>query len=475
MNTNVTDDSGSVTRRRMLQQATAGFGSVALAAMAHENAKAEEARRSPLDPKPTHFPAKAKRVVYIQLRGGLSSLDTFDYKPELNRRGGEEPPSWAGGATNKSPKLFASPFRWSRHGESGLWISECFQHTAHHADDLCVVSSLNHDIADHVLGALYVHTGDARNPRPSFGSWISYGLGSEAQDLPGFVVVNPADAPANYGSGFLPDVFTATPLREIGRTAGVSPIPDLAINRRTFEQQRRQLALIQEQNRRYAELSPEDDRLDAVIESYERGFLMQQAYPEVLNLFQESRATLEMYGLKENGSGSRVAQQALLARRLLERGVRFVQICDGGWDTHFNLAADYPGLTGGLDKPLAALLTDLKNRGMFDDTLVVVGGEFGRSPGGEIRATPPTPPGRDHNCRGFTWILAGGGVKKGIKYGATDELGYAAVENPCKLHDIYATMLHLLGMDHRRMTYRYAGRDFTLPDVHGDVIRELVT
>ncbi len=459
-----------LTRRQMLQRAAAGFGAIAFAALAHEDAQAQAARQSPLDPRPTHFPAKAKRVIYLQLEGGMASQDTFDYKSELNRRDGQDPPAWAG-PSNKTPKLLGSPFKWNRHGNSGLWISDCFQHTARHADDLCVISSLYHGTNDHNQAILHMHTGDARNPRPCFGSWITYGLGSEARDLPGFVVINPVNAPANSRSGFLPDVFTATPLRDIGR-AGASPVPDLAINRRTLDQQRRQLTLIQERNRRYAERSPDDSRLDAVIESYERGFLMQQAYPDVLNIYQEPRETLAMYGLDQSGAGPRLAQQILLARRMIERGVRFVEIGDHAWDTHLNLRVELPRVTGGLDQPLAALLTDLKRRGMFEDTLVVIGGEFGRTSAGEIGMNQP--PGRDHNCRGFTWVLAGGGVKGGFKYGGTDELGFAAVENRCQVHDLYATMLHLLGMDHRRMTYRYAGRDFTLPDVHGDVIREIV-
>lgn len=265
----------------------------------------------------------------------------------------------------------------------------------------------------------------------------------------------------------------ATPLRDIGK-AGTSPVPDLAINRRPVEQQQRQLALIQARNKQYAELSPEDNRIEAVIESFERGFLMQRAFPDVLNIFQERKETLALYGLDETGKGPRLAQQILLARRLVERGVRFIEIGDHAWDTHLDLQRDLPKVTGGLDQPLAGLITDLKNRGMLQDTLIIVGGEFGRTSAAEMPKDNKSGPGRDHNCKGFTWVLAGGGARGGFKYGATDDLGFAAAENKCKVHDLYATFLHLLGMDHRKMTYRYAGRDFTLPDVHGEVIKDIV-
>ncbi|QDU26573.1 hypothetical protein ETAA8_16530 [Anatilimnocola aggregata] len=468
----------SMTRRDALRTSAAGFGSLALAALCRQ-AQAADGYVSPLAARQPHFPAKVKRVIFMFMEGGPSHVDTFDYKPELYKADGKALPyeQPKAGTVGKEPKLMKPPFKFAQHGESGLWISEVLPHLARHADDLCLINGMFHDTGLHEAGCVMMHTGEFRFTRPSIGSWITYGLGSESENLPAYVSVNPRDRNESsgcYSNAFLPAVHHATIMRGVSKLGVQKSPPIRNVNNPILStsEQRRQLDFVQRLNVRYQQQKQSDSQIDAVIESFERAYRMQSAVPELLEVGSETKETLELYGLKSDGSGNAFAVQCLLARRMAEAGVRFIEISQGGWDHHAGIATGIPNACRGIDQPIAGLITDLKQRGLWNDTLLVWGGEFGRTP--VLEQKPNNNHGRDHNGAGFTYWLAGGGVKGGLRYGATDELGYFAAENKVKVHELHATVLHLLGLDHQKLTYRYGGRDYTLTDVDGEVVRDIL-
>ncbi len=463
-----------VSRRRMLSRSAVGFGSLALASMLAEESLANRPAAGdgtdPLAPRRTHFRARAKRVIFLFMKGGPSHVDTFDYKPRLQRDHGKPLPfdkprvQFA-----KTGNLLASPWTFKKRGQSGLEISELFPHVAECADHLCVVNSVHGTNAAHGGALLKLHTGSDTFVRPSMGSWITYGLGTENRNLPGFITICPTLAHGgvkNWGSAFLPAPYQGTPL---GNASLSSEQAVLAYARnahipRTL--QRMQLDMLGEINRDHLARTGPNQALEGRINSFELAFRMQTEMPEIQDISSESPATKRLYGLDEPVTAD-FARQCLMARRFAEQGVRFVQVTHSDsnvqWDQHSNLRKGHEKNAREVDKPIAGLLTDLEARGLLDDTLVLWGGEFGRTP------TAQGKDGRDHNPEGFTMWLAGGGVRAGFKYGATDEYGYYAVENKVHIHDLHATLLHLLGLDHEKVTYRYGGRDFRLTDVAGHV------
>ncbi len=448
-----------LSRRRWLQSASAGFGWLAFAGLSATAATGEGgAALAGL-----HHRARARRVIFLCMQGGPSQLDTFDYKPRLQRDDGQSGKG-RGGAT-----LFGSPFAFRRHGQSGQWISELFPRLARHADELCVVRSMRTDLPNHPQAFVQLHTGSTQFVRPSMGAWVLHGLGSENRNLPGFVTINPPAqfGAQNYGSAFLPASCQGTRLAGGRGPDATFTLGNLRHPSLGTEGQRRQLDFIQSLNRDLAAKTDRHPEVEGAIESMELAFRMQTEVPAVLDLGGESADTLARYGIG-GGETDGFGRQCLLARRLAESGVRFVELGHGGWDQHQNLKADLARNCRAIDQPIAALLGDLRARGLLDDTLVVWGGEFGRTPDNR-RAD-----GRDHNAKGFTFWMAGGGVRGGLSYGATDDLGYEAVENKVHVHDLHATILHLLGIDHERLTFRYGGRDHRLTDVHGEVVRGIL-
>ena len=454
-------------RRQMLQQGACGFGYLALADMLNRASAAETAKKSaddgsdsaeskhyqsPLIAKAPHFPAKAKRVIFLFMQGAPSHVDTFDYKPQLQKDDGK---------AILGRKLLASPWKFNRSGKSGLNISELFPNISKHADDMCLINSMHTDNPAHPQASIQLHTGSVQFVRPSVGSWVLYGLGTENQNLPGFITINPPNGVGgaqNYGSAFMPAAFEGTRLQS-------GHIDNIASNLPPSSQ-RRQIDLVQAMNRDLLKKSGENPQIEGVIESFELGFRMQSAVPGVMDLTKESPKTLEMYGI--TGSGDNFARQCLMARRFAEAGVRFIEVAHGGWDQHNGLHAKHAANALAVDKPVAALMADLKQRNMLKDTLIVYGGEFGRTPSAQNRD------GRDHNNRGFTIWLAGGGIKGGTAYGATDEYGAKAVTDPVHINDLHATILSLLGLDHEKLTYKYAGRDFRLTNVAGNVVKKII-
>lgn len=419
-----------------------------------------------------HFSARAKRVVHFFLNGGPSHVDTFDPKPALQRYEGKPIPQTLT-TERKTGAALPSPFRFRKYGQSGIEVSEIFHRTAQHIDDIAVIRSMYAQVPNHEPSLMLMNCGDSVQPRPSVGAWILYGLGVENQNLPGFIAMCPSGYPIkdaeNWQSGFLPGAYQGTFVdpqhRELERL-----IENIRSPHAPRDAQRRQLDLLQRWNARHRE-SRVDDRLDARIESFELAFRMQQEAAEAFDLSRESAQTIAAYGEGVHG------RQTLIARRLLERGVRYVQLWHGAgqpWDNHTQIEKNHRQLAHEIDQPIAALLGDLKQRGMFEDTLVLWGGEFGRTPTVELSGDGMAQLGRDHNHYGFTVWMAGGGVRGGTVHGATDEFGFQAIEKPTSVHDLHATMLHLLGFDHERLTYRYAGRDFRLTDVHGKVLYDLI-
>ena len=450
------------TRRQILKSSSAGFGYLAFTGLA----AADNASTNPLAAREPHFAAKAKRVIFLCMSGGPSHVDTFDYKPAL--AGDHGKPGRYGGS------LLKSPFEFKQRGKSGLWISDLFENVAKHADDMTLIRSMQCDQPVHPGAMVQMHTGTAQFIRPSLGAWTLYGLGTENDSLPGFVSLNPpAGSSRSYGSAFLPAVYGGAKIGQAGRSqrqrrpgTGES-YPDIRNPAMTKSQQRAQLDLIQSLNRQKLQRDKVQPDVEGIIESYELAFRMQDAMPELMDTSKETQATQNLYGI-DGGPTDGFGKQCLLARRFVEAGVRFVEVTHGGWDQHSNLTADHKTRAEACDKPIAGLLQDLKQRDMLKDTLVIWGGEFGRTPaaqGGD---------GRNHNNKGYTTWMAGGGVKGGFSYGATDEHGYEAVENKCHIHDWHATILHLMGLDHKQLTYRYAGRDFRLTDVHGIVAKDII-
>src|SRR5688572_723448 len=442
-----------MTRRDMLKLLGAGTGSLGLAAVAQD----------PFASRASHFRPRAKRLIHLFMNGGPSQVDTFDPKPSLTKYAGQRPPAVNLSTERKTFNLFPSPFPFKKHGESGLEISSLFPKLSAHADDLCVIRSMHTDIPNHEPGLLMMCTGSNLPIRPSMGSWLLYGLGSESRNLPGFMALCPGRpgvvGPQLWSNSFLPGVYQGAHVVNRNMKPG-SVIADLSNPVLSGPAQREQLDLLQALNGAHAEARPGDNALQARIHSMEMAFRMQAEAQEVFDLDRESAATRAMYGKGDFNGG------CLLARRLVERGVRVVQLyydAKENWDSHES-TEHHAGCARRVDQPIAALLKDLKARGMLDDTLVLWGGEFGRTPTAEGNST-----GRDHNHYGFSVFLAGGGVKGGLTYGATDEFGFTAVENRTHVHDLHATILHLMGLDHEKLTYRYSGRDFRLTDVHGKV------
>jgi len=461
-----------VSRRLALKSLASGFGYLAFASLAHEARAAEGA----LAPKVPHFAARAKRVIFLCMNGGPSHVDLFDYKPELNRRSGEVSPVGGG-------NLLGSPFKFAQHGKSGLWMSEVFPELARHADDLCVVHSMHTDLPNHSQAFLQMHTGSFQFVRPSVGAWTLYGLGCENANLPGFITLNPPSdngGARNYGSAFLPAICQATRIggnqipgfyaKLLGKDEEPGPPLKNAENRDLpRDLQRAQLDLVRDLNLHKLERDVHHPEIEGAIESFELGFRMQNEVPRVLDLRSEPEAVLKQYGVGSGLPTDRFGRQCVMARRLVEAGVRFVEVtAPVGWDHHFLLKDELMKSGAATDRPVAALLSDLKQRGLLQDTLVVWAGEFGRTPYAQ------SVHGRDHNNKGYTLWMAGGGVKGGLAYGATDEFGYQAVEKPVHIHDWHATVLHLLGLDHKRLTFNYGGRDFRLTDVYGDVVKGIL-
>jgi Protein of unknown function (DUF1501) len=459
-----------LSRREALLRSGTGFGSLALADLMINESNAEVGKMDPLAPKQAHYPSKAKHVVHLFMNGGPSQVDTFDPKPMLDKYHGKPLPETNLRTERKTGAAMRSPFKFKKHGQSGIEVSELFENTAMHVDDMCIIRSMHADVPNHEPSLMLMNCGDGRLPRPSFGSWVTYGLGSENKNLPGFVVMCPGGYPIvttqNWRSSFLPGVYQGTYLD----TKNSDPDKLVAFIRNSempVARQRKQLDLVRLLNEENLASRNFDPQLESRIRTFELAFRMQSEATDAFDLTKETKSIRELYGDTTNG------RQLLYTRRLIEKGVRFIQVWSGAgqpWDNHDNLEKQHKKLAGDWDKPIAAFLLDLKQRGLFDSTLVLWGGEFGRTPVAEM----PGLSGRDHNHYGFTCWLAGGGVKGGTVVGSTDEFGFKAEQNPVHVHDLHATMLHLLGMDHEKLTYRYAGRDFRLTDVHGNLVKEII-
>ena len=475
----------NTSRRELLEQSGYGMGALALAGMLGSSRHTmagpadRQATVSPLAPSQSHFPGKIKRVIHLFMNGGPSQIDTFDPKPLLHRLDGKPLPDSLLSQLQPTQRkragvLFASPFRFQKRGESGLDVSDLYPHVARHADDLCVVRSMQGEVANHTPGLLLTNCGHSALPRPSLGSWLLYGLGNESEDLPGFVVLVPKGMPTaqsrNWTSAFLPGVYQGTHIETEGTDGEL--IPNLTRSDIRTGSQRAQVALTQFLNNRHRAQRPGDERLESRIHSMELAFRMQTAGTDAFDVSQEPDHIIQMYGETTLGSN------LLFARRLAERGVRYVQCYHGGgqpWDNHGSIVSNITRLARESDQPIAALLTDLKQRGMLEDTLVMWGGEMGRTPTVQTGSKDKSRVGRDHHIDGYTIWLAGGGFKPGMTYGATDDFGMSVAENPVLLHDLHATILHQLGFNHKELTYRFSGRDFRLTDVHGKVIHEILT
>jgi hypothetical protein len=471
-----------MTRRQLLTRTAGGFGAVALAALLTDEARAASSGRAALSPtlasnplvvKLPHFAARAKRVIFLFMPGGPSHVDTFDPKPRLARDNGKPIALDFSRLVKKykTTNCLASPFKFKKYGQSGLDVSELFPHVASCADDLCVIRSMVHEDPNHPGGCFLMNTGNRVFSRPSIGSWITYGLGTENQDLPGFIAIGPGqplEGSRQYSSAFLPSAYGATFVSDMA-----NPIRNLRERPVTLDRQRHELDALRQLNQLQMRDPQQDRDLSARIESFELAYRMQANAPDAFDLTGESQATKQLYGIDSKPTDA-FGRQCLLARRLIERGVRFVQLFDtqGGfqpWDQHSNLLKGHSNNAARTDLPIAGLLKDLKSRGLLDDTLVLWGGEFGRTPTSEGKD------GRDHHPYGFTMWLAGGGVKAGTIHGATDEFGWHALpDQKVHVHDLHATILHLLGLDHRRLTYRYGGRDYRLTDVYGNVVNGIL-
>jgi len=458
-----------LSRRQFLQRCGMGFGALSLAALLGEElipgvgaAEAESLSLSPLSPKSPHFPAKARRVVHIFAQGAPSQVDTFDPKPLLAKYAGKSIPGMGGVA-------MPSPFKFQKYGRAGIEVSEVFPKLAEHIDELAIIRSMHTDIPAHEVATVFMNTGSLRLPRPSVGSWVVYGLGTDNQNMPGYISLRPGGMPPggsqNWQSAFLPGVYQGMSINT--QAASVDQMIQNIRNPFTpVKEQRRQLDLVHKLNELHSQNLQKDAQLEARLEACEMAFKMQAEASDAFDLSREPDSMRSLYGNTKQG------QQLLLARRLLERGVRYLQVWAGGWDHHNNIEERLRQKANEIDQPIAAFISDLKQRGLLDSTLIVWGGEFGRKPTRDRNGNDT--PGRDHNSRGFTVWLAGGGVKGGNIYGSTDEFGGAAVENKVHVHDLHATILWLLGFDHQKLTYRYNGRDFRLTDVKGKVVRDLL-
>jgi hypothetical protein len=467
-----------LTRRQMLSKCGMGMGALMLGSMLQEATRASETLSlNPLSPKFPQFAPKAKRVIHLFMNGGPSHVDSFDPKPGLEKYAGKLLPRPNLPTERKTGAAFPSPFKFKKYGQSGIEVSDLYPKLGECVDDMCIIRSMKADVPNHEPSLLLMNCGEARQIRPSMGSWVTYGLGSENQNLPGFIVMCPGGYPIqesqNWQAGFLPGVFQGTYI-DTQYTDINKLIAYVQSTYATPTEQRRQLDLLLALNREHLEQRQHEAQLEARIQSFEMAYRMQSDASDAFDISKEPKHVLDLYG-----PGTQ-ARQILIARRLLERGVRFVQVWTGAgqpWDSHDDLAQQHGRLAKESDQAIAALLIDLKQRGMLDDTLVIWGGEFGRTPTVEL----PTPGanagkmnGRDHNNHGFTMWLAGGGVKGGYVHGATDEFGFAAQDKPVHVHDLHATLLRVLGFDHTKFTYRYAGRDFRLTDVYGEVVNDII-
>ncbi|MEO7650684.1 MAG: DUF1501 domain-containing protein [Bryobacteraceae bacterium] len=459
-----------MTRRDILRTMGTGFGMFSLSALAATEGRHSAA--SPLAVKPPHFPAKAKRVVFLFLNGGPSQVDTFDPKPMLTKYHGTPMPSPNLRTERKTGNCLGSPFQFKKYGQSGIEVSEIFSEIGGCIDDICVIRSMHTDRPNHEPSLFMMNCGEKLPGRPSMGSWLTYGLGTENQNLPGYIVLCPGQpvvGPQLWSSAFLPAVYQGTHLPNNEKDPAML-IQHIRNGQMSLDEQRRQLDLLSKLNRLHEDREGADPQLEASIQSMEIAFRMQTEAPEAFDITKESEATRARYGDGDFGRG------CLMARRLIERGVRMVQVYYGNgqpWDNHDDIQI-HRKLAATADKPIASLLKDLKASGLLQDTLVLIGGEFGRTPAVETSGLVKVQNGRDHNSHGYSMLLAGGGVKGGSVYGATDDFGFQAVDKPVHPHDLQATMLHLLGLDHTRLTYRYSGRDFRLTDVHGEVVKGIL-
>lgn len=458
----------------MLWNTALGAGGIGLTALLAEAGNAAQRDENPFAPKPTHFAPRAKSVIFLYMDGGPSQVDTFDPKPLLQAESGQpfkmeiQPTQF-----DNIGNTLGSPWKFNQYGESGLPVSDLFPHVATCADDLCVVRSMTSEFSEHTNANYFLHTGHGLQGRPSMGAWAAYGLGTECQNLPAYIVLNGGLIPPGgldcFGSGFLPATFQGSIFKD-----GANPVADISRREPTEAAQLRKLKLMRQLDEQLLQETGEIDAIESAIRNYELAFRMQMEVPELMDIHSETQATQEMYGLNSPVDGLKTfGRSCLIARRLVERGVRFIQLtCPGGagdrWDQHSGLKANHEKNALHVDQPIAALLNDLKSRGLLNDTLVLWGGEFGRTP--FAQGTD----GRDHNPFGFSMWMAGGGVRGGTTYGATDEYGYHAIENRLEMHDLHATLLHLLGMDHERLTFRFSGRDMRLTDVAGNVVHDII-
>jgi len=469
-----------LTRRHALQSLACGFGSLAFAGMTAQRA---QAAANPLAPRQPHHTPRAKSVIFLFMQGGVSHVDSFDHKPLLDERDGQlmgfndaRKIANSGKREESNQRVMKSLWKHARHGQTGHWGSELFPEMCQHMDDLTFIHSMHTEGIAHGPATLFLHCGATQFIRPSMGSWISYGLGAENENLPAFVSLSPSagnGGPRNYGNAFLPPVFQGTGIGKAGTPIMEATIRNLTNPKLSLGEQRRHFDFLQELNAEQLKKSPGDAELEAVIASYELAWRMQNNAPDTLDLNKETEATKKLYGIGDSKTDN-FGRQCLMARRLVESGVRYIQVTYGdntanpAWDQHSNMPKHKDHALA-VDKPIAGLLQDLKARGLLDDTIVWWGGEFGRTPYAQGNGT-----GRDHNASGFTVWLAGGGFKPGFSFGATDEFGHLAVENKVHMHDLHATILHQLGLDHEKLTYRFDGRDYRLTDVHGHVVKEVL-
>ncbi|MBM3814276.1 MAG: DUF1501 domain-containing protein [Acidimicrobiia bacterium] len=461
-----------LTRREMLMRSANGFGALALATL-----MAEDRATDPMKVRPAHFPAKARSVIFLFMDGGPSHVDTFDYKPALEKHRGEKLPiPMAPNAPGSPAKLMPSPWKFRQYGESGAWVSDLFPHVATCVDDLAIIRSLHGEHSEHTAGNYFMHSGSSLQGRPSVGSWVTYGLGSPCRDLPGFIVIDTGMIPPGgmdlFGSGFLPASYQGMLFRK-----GEHPVADLH-PRDSANVQQAKLKLLEKLDREALARYGADSAMEAAIVNYELAFRMQTAVPELFDFTKESEATRKLYGLEEKDT-EEFGRACLAARRMVERGVRFIELLSprrqgvDRWDQHGRIEDGHGQNCKATDQPIAALIKDLKTRGLLDHTLLIWGGEFGRTPMAQDGGNRG--PGRDHHPYGFTMWMAGGGIKGGQVYGSTDEFGYYAIENKVHVHDLHATILHLLGLDHKKLTFHYSGREMRLTDVHGNVVTDLLT
>lgn len=467
---------GNGTRRQLLQTSALGFGSLALSSLLQpaQAVDADTSSADPFAPKRTHFPAQARSVIFLYMDGGVSQVDSFDPKPRLDQENGKPFPAKTEPTQfNNIGKTLASPWKFNNYGECGTPVSDLFPHVAQHVDDMAVVRSMVSNFPEHTNANYFLHTGHGQQGRPGMGAWFGYGLGTECQDLPHYVILNggliPPGGLDNFGSGFLPASYQGSVFANSD-----PPVADIKRREASQQLQRRKLDLIRQLDQRALAAYDHSDQVESAIANYELAARMQLAVPELMDLGHETQETQTAYGLSDEFRNTATfGRQCLIARRLVERGVRFIQLtCPGGngdrWDQHSNLRDGHTKNAKSVDQPIGALLTDLKERGLLDSTLVVWTGEFGRTPFAQGNN------GRDHNQYGFSLWMAGGGIQGGKIYGATDEFGYKAVENKVEIHDLHATMLHLCGIDHERLTYRFSGRDMRLTDVHGHVVNDIL-